>query len=293
MHSSSGDDSSQRFIFDNLDIRGEIVSLDKTFLDCIAGKKYPDAVARLVGEFLAASALLSTTIKFEGRLVLQVRSKGEIAVIMGECTHEGKLRGIARYVDAPTSEEFEELLKDGTLVITIDTKKGEPYQGIVSLEGGSMAECLKAYFEQSEQLHSEFIFASNAKRISAMMLQQLPAQLEKDSEKRSGHWEHFATLTRTLTADELLDLPNAEILRRLFHQEELRVFEPKALEYSCSCSRERTAKALLSLGKEDIDSLIEERGGVEMSCEFCGTEYNFGPVELALLFEKGEDTTSH
>jgi molecular chaperone Hsp33 len=293
MHSSSGDDSSQRFIFDNLDIRGEIVSLDKTFLDCIAGKKYPDAVAKLVGEFLAASALLSTTIKFEGRLVLQVRSKGEIAVIMGECTHEGKLRGIARYIDAPASEEFEELLKDGTLVITIDTKKGEPYQGIVSLEGGSMAECLKAYFEQSEQLHSEFIFASNAKRISAMMLQQLPAQLEKDSEKRSDHWEHFATLTRTLTADELLDLPNAEILRRLFHQEELRVFEAKSLEYSCSCSRERTAKALLSLGKEEIDSLIEERGGVEMSCEFCGTEYNFGPGELALLSEKDEDTTSH
>ena len=293
MHSDSGDDTSQRFIFDNCDIRGEIVSLNKAFIDSIAGKQYPDAVAKLVGEFLAASALLSTTIKFEGRLVLQVRSKGEIAVIMGECTNDGKLRGIARYVEPPTSHDFDELLKDGTLVITIDTKKGEPYQGIVSLEGGSLAACLKTYFDQSEQLHSEFIFASNGKRISAMMLQQLPAQIEKDSDLRRNHWEHFSTLARTLTEEELLDLPYAEILHRLFHQEELRVFAPKALEFACSCSRERTARALLSLGKAEIDSLIEERGGVEMSCEFCGTEYNFGPGELALLFEKEDDTPSH
>ncbi|MDX1490157.1 MAG: Hsp33 family molecular chaperone HslO [Pseudohongiellaceae bacterium] len=293
MHSASGNDSSQRFIFDKYDIRGEIVSLDKSFIDSIAGKQYPAAVARLVGEFLAASALLSTTIKFEGRLVLQVRSEGEIAVIMAECSHDGVLRGIARYTEPPKSESFEELLSNGTLVITIDTKKGEPYQGMVSLEGGSLAECLKAYFEQSEQLHSEFIFASNRERVSAMMLQQLPAQLERDGDTRQAHWEHLSTLTRTLTEDELLDLPNAEILHRLYHQEEIRLFEPKALKFSCSCSRERTASALLSLGKEEIDSIIEELGGVETSCEFCGTEYNFGPGELTLLFEKEASDRPH
>ena len=152
-HSS---DASQRFIFENADIRGEIVRLHKTYLDTVRGKQYPDPVAALLGQFLAASALLSTTIKFAGRLVVQARSEGEVAVMMGECTSEGELRGIARYAQTPKSDQFTELLRDGNLVITIDTRKGEPYQGIVELEGSNLAECLQAYFTQSEQLGSIF-----------------------------------------------------------------------------------------------------------------------------------------
>lgn len=121
-------DASQRFIFENADIRGEIVRLNKTYLDTVRGKQYPEPVGALLGQFLAASALLSTTIKFDGRLVIQARSEGEVKVMMAECTSDGELRGIARYAQAPTSEQFSELLRDGNLVITIDTRKGEPYQ---------------------------------------------------------------------------------------------------------------------------------------------------------------------
>lgn len=286
-------DSSQRFIFEHADIRGEIVRLHKTYLDTVRGKQYPEAVAALLGEFLAASALLSTTIKFDGRLVIQARSGGEIAVIMGECTSDGELRGIARYSETPGSDQFTQLLRDGNLVITIDTRKGEPYQGIVALEGNSLAECLQAYFTQSEQLGSIFYFASDKDHVVGLMLQQLPSQLQKDLDERSRHWEHYSTLARTITDAELLELPNADILHRLYHQEELRVFAPRELKFACSCSRERTARALLALGKQEVDELIAERGGVEISCEFCATEYNFGPGELALLFEGAEEGTAH
>ncbi|OGT72531.1 MAG: molecular chaperone Hsp33 [Gammaproteobacteria bacterium RIFCSPLOWO2_02_FULL_57_10] len=286
-------DTSQRFLFDNTDIRGEIVRLRKSYADTVTGKYYPEPVARLLGQFLAATVLLSTTIKFDGRLVLQARSKGQIALMMAECTSAGEVRGIARYDETPTSAKFSDLLRDGTLVITVDTKKGEPYQGIVELEGESLAECLQLYFYQSEQLASQFYFASDRDGVAAMMLQQLPAQLKKDADERSAHWSHFSTLARTLTDEELLGLPNADILNRLYHQEELRLFAPKSLVFKCSCSRERTARALSALGKQEIDELIAERGGIEISCEFCATEYNFGPGELALLFEQSGEGPPH
>ncbi len=286
-------DSSQRFLFENADVRGEIVRLNKSYLDTIAGKQYPEQVAILLGQFLAGSALLSSTIKFVGRLVLQARSEGEVAVMMGECNSEGDLRGIARYAETPSSDQFTELLRDGSLVITIDSRKGEPYQGIVPIEGSNLAQCLEAYFQQSEQLGSVFYFAANKTSVAAVMLQQMPAQLVKDKESRDKHWEHYSTLARTLTDEELLSLPNADILHRLYHQEELRVFAPKQLQFACSCSRERTARALTALGKEEIDEIVAQQGGIEMSCEFCGTEYNFGPGELALLIEGAEEGTAH
>jgi molecular chaperone Hsp33 len=286
-------DASQRFIFENADIRGEIVRLHKSYLDTVRGKQYPEPVAALLGQFLAASALLSTTIKFDGRLVIQARSEGEVTVMMGECTSAGEVRGIARYAQTPTSEQFSEMLRDGNLVITIDTRKGQPHQGIVALEGTNLAECLEAYFYQSEQLGSMFYFAADKDHVAALMLQQLPAHVHKDVDERSRHWEHFSTLARTLTDAELLSLPNADILNRLYHQEELRLFAPRDLKFACSCTRERTARAVSALGKEEVNQIIAEQGGVEISCEFCGTEYNFGPGELALLFEGAEEGSSH
>ena len=290
MHSP---DTSQRFIFENADVRGEIVRLHTSFAVAVQGKHYPDPVAMLLGQFLAASALLSTTIKFDGRLVLQVRSQGEVALMMAECTSDGELRGIARYAETPTGQEFRELLRDGTLVITIDTRKGEPYQGIVSLEGNSLAECLQEYFRQSEQLGTEFYFAADRDGVAVLLLQQLPPQLHKEEATRQSHWEHFSTLARTLTDDEMLTLSNADILHRLYHQQELRVFPTRDLVFKCSCSRERTARALTALGREELDSIVAEKGGVEISCEFCGTEYNFGPGEVALLFEHAEGGATH
>ncbi len=286
-------DSCQRFLFEGLDIRGEIVRLCDSFGAILANKEYPGVVQGLLGEFLAAAALLSTTVKFDGRLVLQARSEGQVPLIMAECTSEQHLRGIARFADESISNEFTALLRAGTLAITIEPSSGEPYQGIVPLEQHSLAACLEEYFARSEQLESRIFLVSEGNRCAGLLVQQLPAQLLKDSESRQEEWNTVSQLAATLTGRELLELENEEVLYRLFHQHRVKLFGSKPVIYQCSCTRERTARALHSIGEEEIMDIIEEQGVVEVTCEFCGRQYSFSEGELGLLFENPVDKKTH
>jgi molecular chaperone Hsp33 len=285
----SRQDLCQRFLFSDVDVRGEIVRLNSSYIDTISNHAYPPAVNTLVGEFLAAAALLGSTIKYEGRLVLQVRGNGELSLIMSECTSEGAVRGIARYQQVPQHTDFDALTGDGVLVITIDSSRADPYQGIVSLEGGSLAASLQTYFEQSEQLKTWLYFAVDDKQACGFMLQQLPSGRQTDSEERAATWEHLLALGQTITAAELHSLSNEDLLHRLYHQEKVELFTPRKFHYQCSCSRERTARALISIGKKEVDSIIAEHGAVVIGCEFCGHEYRFEADEVeVLLQDRGE-----
>jgi len=287
-------DSCQRFIFEGLDIRGEMVSLSASFSEILANKEYPVPVRILLGEFVTATTLLSTTVKFDGRLVLQARSKGQVPLIMAECTSEQHLRGIARYSDEPTSREFSELLHDGTLAMTIEPESGEPYQGIVPLEQRDLAACLEDYFTRSEQLESRFFLVSDGdQHCAGLLLQQLPAQLVRDEEERREEWSTISQLAATLTDSELLSLDNEEVLYRLFHQHRVKLFSPRPVQHVCSCSRERTARALHSIGEEEVMDIIAEQGIVEISCEFCGKQYCFEEDELGLLFQRPGEKKTH
>jgi molecular chaperone Hsp33 len=249
-------DHCQRFLFSDADVRGEIVRLTRSYTDTVNNHAYPPAVRKLLGEFLAAAALLGSTIKYEGRLVLQVRGDGELTLIMSECTSEGALRGIARYQQVPQLHDFDALTGNGVLVITVDSRHADTYQGIVSLEGGSLAASLKTYFEQSEQLQSWFYFAADEDQVCGFMLQQLPSSRFTDSDERAHSWEHLLALGQTLTAKELHEL---------------------------------RARALISIGKEEVDSIVAEHGSVNIACEFCGTDYHFNAAEIELLMQdRGE-----
>lgn len=285
----STQDQCQRFLFSNADVRGEIVRLTKSYTDSVSNHAYPPAVSQLLGEFLAAGVLLGSAIKYDGRLVLQVRGDGELNLIMAECTSEAAIRGIARFDETPVHTDFDALAGSGVLVITVDSRQTEPYQGIVSLQGGSLASSLQAYFEQSEQLHSWFFFAVDNNQACGFMLQQLPTAMQKEPEDREATWQHLLTLAQTLTAEEMLKLDNDELLHRLYHQEQVELFEPRQFHYQCSCSRERTARALISIGKQEIDSIVAEHGAVKIACEFCGTEYQFDASEVALLLQERSD----
>jgi len=287
------DEGCQRFIFENLDIRGELVRLDESFTQILANKEYPRAVRGLLGEFLAASVLMSTTIKFDGRLVLQARSQGQLPLIMAECTSELHLRGIARYQQEPTAENFDDLLHSGTLAITIEPPRGEAYQGIVPLEQTSLAACLEDYFARSEQLESRFFLVTGEHHCAGLLLQQLPAQLVTDSEIRDEEWSTVTQLASTLTGDELLVLESEEILYRLFHQHEVKLFAPRKISYQCSCSRERTAQALHAIGEDEVMDILAEQGAIEIGCEFCGKQYRFEDDELRLLFESPTENKMH
>lgn len=283
-------DFTQSFLFDDTDVRGELVTLGGSYAHVLAKHPYPEPVAQLLGEMLAAAALLVGTLKFDGLLVLQARSSGAVPLLMVECSSAREVRGIARYhADQVTAAAgLRELMPDGVLALTVDPKQGQRYQGLVALEGASLADCLSAYFATSEQLPTRFWLNADGRRARGLLLQQLPADRLKDPEARAASWQHVATLADTLTAEELLGLDNETLLHRLYHEETLRLFEPNPLHFRCSCSRERSGNALISLGREDAERLLAEHGGtVEIDCQFCNQRYFFDAADIAQLFGGG------
>jgi molecular chaperone Hsp33 len=286
-------DSTWRFLFEEADIRGQTVHLDRCFRDIIEIHQYAPGVSQLLGEFLAAAALLSSTLKFAGKLILQARSEGQIPLLMAECDQDYRLRAIARGAEEATAERFDQLLGGGQLVITIDPEQGQRYQGIAPLAGDSLAASLDAYFQQSEQLRTRFWLAAKEDGAAGMLLQQLPAQVTMDHGTREQQWEHACTLAQTVSGPELLELPSQQLLHRLFHQESLRVFDASPVEFSCNCSRERTFNALSTLGQSQVEELLEELGSITMDCEFCNQQYRFEREHLARILGQESDRTLH
>ncbi|MCY1341212.1 33 kDa chaperonin [compost metagenome] len=283
-------DSSQRFLFDDFDVRGELVALDASYQHVLAKHPYPQPVAELLGELLAAAALLLGTLKFDGLLVLQARAAGAVPLLMVECSSAGELRGIARYHAEQLGEarSLRELMPEGVLAITIDPAKGQRYQGIVALDGDSLAGCLSTYFATSEQLPTRFWLQADGRRARGLLLQQLPADRLKDGEAREASWQHVTTLADTLKAEELLGLDNETLLYRLYHEEAVRLFDARALHFRCSCSRDRSARALISLGQAEASKLLAEQGGqVVIDCQFCNQRYAFDAADVAQLFAGG------
>jgi len=288
-------DQLQRFIFEHSDIRGEILTLEDSFQQVLETAHYPQPVQALLGEFMAAVGLLSATLKFDGVLTLQAQGTGPLSTIMADCTHHHHLRAIARFDDGfkyRGDQSLPELLGAGTLSLTITPTKGERYQGIVPLEAGSLAGCLEDYFRQSEQLTTR-IWLNAAPRASTprsagLLLQALPTQKEADANTNERLWEHITHLADTLTAEEQLQLDHEQQLHRLFHRDELRLFEPSPVRFACSCSRERIANALISLGKKELQDILDEEGVIDINCEFCHQNYSFRQTDVGGLFDESQ-----
>lgn len=280
-------DYTQRFLFDDTDVRGEWAGLERSYVEVLAKHTYPEPVAQLLGEMLAAAALLVGTLKFDGLLVLQARSSGAVPLLMVECSSDRQVRGIARYHEEQLKPgaSLKELMPDGVLAMTIDPANGQRYQGIVALDGINLAECLSNYFASSEQLPTRFWLNADGRRACGLLLQQLPADRIRDGEEREASWQHLQTLADTLTAEELLGLDTETVLHRLYHEESVRLFEPKPIRFHCSCSRERSARAVMSLGHEDAEHLLAEQGGtLNIDCQFCNEQYRFDAADVAQLF---------
>jgi molecular chaperone Hsp33 len=271
-----------RFIFDNTAVSGKWVQLHQSYTDALANHHYPPAVQRLLGEFLAAVSLLGATLKFDGTIALQARSDGEIPLIMAEATSNYEIRAIVHGAGESISTDFHKLLANGTLGITIDPRGGQRYQGIVALEGESLAACLEGYFQRSEQLPTRVWLAADGRRAGGLLLQELPGTA--DVERRREQWQHLTTLAQTVQAEELLGLPAATLLHRLFHQDDVRLLRSDALHFQCSCSRQRTESMLVSLGRAEVESILEEQGEVAVSCEFCLQSYRFDAEQVRQLF---------
>lgn len=285
---TASSDISRRFLFEEADIRGETVHLDKTLTDILEVHQYPPAVAELLGEFLAAAVLLSTTLKFDGKLILQVRSDGQIPLLMVECTHLLHVRAIARGAEQATASDFDELLANGQLAITVDPTNGKRYQSIVPLAGSSLAQSLDAYFEQSEQLSTRFWLTSELGRAAGMLLQQLPSGNTRSTSQRIEDWQHACSLAATIKAPELLQLSAEQLLYRLYHEQPPRMFEPSEVIFQCNCSAQRTQSALATLNPVELEEILADQGAITLDCEFCNRQYRFTRADLSTLLAAGE-----
>ena len=280
-------DNSQRFLFDNTDIRGELVRLKKSFQQVASNHNYPQPVLHLLGEFMVAAALLSSTIKFEGTLILQARSEaGEIPLIMAEASSEQTIRAIARGAENASSEDFRQLLKNGQLCITIEPHNGHRYQGIVALVGDNLARCLEQYFEQSEQLSTRIWLACDGNTATGMLLQELPASEKSQQENREVEWQHASHLANTISRQELLELDFDQLLHRLYHQEPLRLFDAVTWSFQCSCNRDKTVNVLLTAGRTELEDILSEEGQIIIACEFCHQQYRFDEKDIKSIFDQ-------
>ena len=267
--------SSQRFLFDGVDARGESVQISSALTDMLANQTYSATLKRLLGEFAAAAVLISNNLKYEGRIILQARSKQAVSLVMVECSSERHIRGIAQGDLSAEADDPMSLLTDGQLVLTVEREAGQRYQGIIALEGGTLAGALEDYFSQSEQLGTRFWLASDGARSAGLMLQQLPAQLT-EGEERSEQWSTLCLLTETMRADELLGLTPEALLFKLYQEETVKVYPPAPILFKCRCSRERSAEAISLLPESEREEILAEQGDITMTCELCGMTYRFG-----------------
>ena len=281
-------DQLYRYLFEHHQVRGELVQLDQTFRHMVAAQEYPAPVRQLLGELLVATSLLTATLKFEGSITVQLQGNGPVSLAVINGDHLQQLRGVARWQgELPTEPDLKALVGDGHLVITITPEEGERYQGIVSLESDSLASSLESYFAQSEQLATRIWIrtgGTTAEPLAAgMLLQELPASNEQHAEE----FDHLSKLTDTIKDEELFTLPAEEILYRLYHEEEVRLFAPQQIQFRCTCSRERSEQALLQIGKVEVDGLIHEQGSIDMHCDYCGAHYRFDAIDAQALFAEG------
>lgn len=283
-------DNLQRFIFDNAPVRGEWVHLAETWKDVISRREYPAAIERLLGEMMAAAALLTATVKIKGRLVLQLKSSGPVTLMMVECTSNNTLRAFAQWNgNVADDADLMDVTGDGALAITIDVEGSkQPYQGVVSLQGESISDVLEVYFKQSEQLETRIWLAASDQCVAGLFLQQLPGEPDnKDEDEES--WSRLSQLAGTISDNELLELGAGTLLHRLFNEEECRLLASTELSFSCNCSRERVADTISLLGKDDANKLLQEQGHIEVACEFCNEHYQFNEVDVALVFSNHSD----
>jgi molecular chaperone Hsp33 len=276
-------DQVRRFLFERNPIRGQHVSLDASWRKIVAQSGAEGTALTLLGHALAAVTLLVDTLKINGSVSLQIRGKGAIHLLVAEATSNNTIRGLVRQShELGEQKSLQDIFASDKLVITIKNGTGKPHQGIVPLDGDSLSVALQSYFDQSEQLPTRFWFACDENAATGMLLQTLPAEVVDDDT-----WNRLLHLASTTTGQELLDLKAEELLHRLYHEEDLRLFEADTIRFACGCSKQRTRNMLISLGRTEVDDIIRERSEIAITCEFCNARYAFDSVDVEqLLLDK-------
>ncbi|MDB5797690.1 MAG: hslO [Paucimonas sp.] len=289
-------DTLQKFMFDESVVRGEMVELADTWRQVQSRRQYPQPVRALLGEMLAAAALLSANLKFDGAVIMQVHGDGPVNLLVVECNAGLQLRATAKFApdaEIPDGAGLRALVNqhgNGRFAITLDPRNKLPgqqaYQGIVPLDGDSVAEVIENYMLRSEQLDTKLWLAADDHVSRGVLLQKLPGEGGSGIAGDAGQedWIRAVTLASTLGPAEMLQADIKTLMHRLFWEERIRLFDPRHPSFHCSCSRERVGNMLKMLGRPEIDSALEELGSLSIDCDFCGQHYQFDAVDCAQLF---------
>jgi len=282
-------DNIHRFIFDSFGIRGEMVQLEQSVQRMLQNRQYPPAIADLLQQVAAVTILLTTTLKFEGRLSLQLQTENNIKLLVVQANHKMGFRGIARYDKQADydKQSFAQLTKGGRLSITIEPKKGKRYQGYVALDKDNFAACVEDYFNLSEQLKTRIWLFNNDNQACGLLLQALPDMLSQDS------FDHLVYLAQTVTSEEALSIDASLLLNRLFHQEQVRDLQMDSVKFHCGCSHKKMLDSVALFPVEEIDSLLEEKGKVTVKCEFCLNQFDFKAIDIKSLQAISGNQTQH
>ncbi|NJM33114.1 MAG: Hsp33 family molecular chaperone HslO [Limnobacter sp.] len=293
-------DNLRTLLFDQAACRAQIVRLDKAWKTVVSHHNYPQPVLEILGHLVAASALLSASLKFEGSLILQIQGDGPVRLMVAECTNELHVRATVKLAEdsliAPDAD-FTSLLNGtgkGLCALILDPKNRLPgqqaYQGVVPLEGKNIAESLQAYMKSSEQLDTRLHLFANEETVSGVLIQQMP--------KDGGHapenfdadgWDRLIALSATTTAEEMLKLPMADMCYRLFTDMSPNILAERTVEFQCTCSRKKVARMLLGLGQTEVDATLQEHPHITVHCDFCNSAYVFTEKQCQELFSNDQD----
>ncbi|MDO6425699.1 Hsp33 family molecular chaperone HslO [Thalassotalea sp. 1_MG-2023] len=279
-------DELNRYLFDDLHVRGELVQLSTTYQNIINGHNYPEGVKKLLGELIAVTSLLTATLKIEGEIAVQLQGDGPADYFAVNANHNQEIRAIAKVNESATGSDLNDLVGKGNMIITIRPDVGEAYQGVVALEHDNLADCIAHYFEVSEQIPTKIWLFHNQEtnQIAGSLIQLLPDS--GDKEEQMHDFEHLCQITATIKDEEIFTLDAKTLLYRLYHQEKVRLFEPQVVTNTCGCSEEKCLTAISQLGQQEVESILAEQGSVSMTCDYCLTTYAFYHSHFVQLFNQ-------
>lgn len=303
-------DQLKKFLSQDRSVRIESVHIHQAWQSAQAHHSYPPSVAALLGELVAASTLLAATLKFDGSLLLQLQGDGAISLMVVECRADMSIRATVSLRDRPLpiQRDLQSLLNPGgtaKFIVVLDPPKNtlgrQAYQGIVPLEGDSIAQALEQYMLRSEQLDTRIWLAADTEHCTGLLLQRLPLQggnQQAEVLSADESWQRAQRLAETLTNKEMLEVTQDTLLHRLFWEETLLTYDARPITWQCCCTRERVADMLKMLGRAEVEDILETQGKIEVACEFCGQPYLFDEVDSAMLFKPpapgaGSDKSLH
>jgi molecular chaperone Hsp33 len=285
-------DTLQRFLFENLPIRGEMIHLGESFESIVNLHLYPPRVRQLVGEALAAVGLLTAIFKFKGRVTIQFKGAGKLKLLLAQSNQDFQLRGLAQWEGDWTEGDvsLHDIFHQGVLAIILDGGEGKiHYQGVVSWQGNSLAESIEGYFRDSEQLDTKIKLVVGETSLAGLLLQIMPLDEGKsifEQEALQPTWRHITELSSHIEPQDLLHLDNEQLLQKTYPEEAMRIFPAVTVEFRCSCSVERGENAILLFTKAEIEEELKLKQMISVLCEFCGKEYKFDRVDVESMFAK-------